>query len=79
MLWNARVSDNGKQICLCHFPIAEWNGYYKGSWHIYARMDETYHFMRKKEKALNAAICINHYIPVSMSELIRNNEVQRRK
>lgn len=77
------VSDNGKEICLCHFPIAEWNGYYKGHWHIYGhihgRMDETYQFMRKKEKALNAAACINYYTPVSINELIRNNEFHRQR
>ena len=71
------VSDDGKQICLCHFPIAEWNGYYKGSWHIYGHIhnsrNETYEFMKTKERALNAAACINNYTPVSMNELIRNN------
>ena len=73
------VSDNGKQICLCHFPIAEWNGFYKGHWHIYghihSRLDDTYYFMRNREHALNAAACINNYTPVSMNELIRNNEL----
>ena len=29
------VSDNGKQICLCHFPLAQWNKAHYGSWHIY--------------------------------------------
>lgn len=71
------VSDNGHQICLCHFPIAEWNGYYKGHWHIYGHIhnkkDETYEFMRTKERALNAAACINQYTPVSLNELKRNN------
>ena len=72
------VSDNGKQICLCHFPIAEWNGYHKGHWHIYGhihgRLDDTYYFMRNRERALNAAACINNYTPVSLNELIRNNQ-----
>ena len=25
------VTDGNKQICLCHFPIAEWNGFSHGS------------------------------------------------
>jgi calcineurin-like phosphoesterase family protein len=41
------VTDGDKQICLCHFPIAEWNGYYKGAWHI---MDI---FMVEKMKLMN--------------------------
>ena len=77
------VSDGRHQICLCHFPIAEWNGFKKGHWHIYghihARLDDTYYFMKNRERALNAAACINGYMPVSMDELIRNNNKFRKE
>jgi calcineurin-like phosphoesterase family protein len=73
------VSDGGKQICLCHFPLAEWNKFYHGSWHIYGhihnRKEETYQFMKTRERALNAAACINNYTPSSINELIRNNKI----
>lgn len=72
------VSDDGKQICLCHFPIAEWNKSRHGSWliygHIHRKKDEVYEFMKSRQRALNAAACINNYAPVSFSELLRNNE-----
>ena len=72
------ITDGDKHICLCHFPIAEWNGFHKGHWHIYGhihgRLDDTYYFMRNRERALNAAACINNYTPVSLNELIRNNQ-----
>lgn len=71
------VTDGDKQICLCHFPIAEWNGYMHGSWHIYghihSKKDETYQFMRTRERALNAGCMINNYTPATINELIRNN------
>lgn len=71
------VHDDGKEICLCHFPIAEWNGYFKGHWHIYGhihnRKNETYEFMKTKEHALNAGCMINNFTPVSFNELLRNN------
>lgn len=77
------VTDRDKQICLCHFPIAEWNGYHKGHWHVYGhihgRMNETYEFMSKKERALNAAVCINNYTPANINELIRNNNYHRER
>jgi calcineurin-like phosphoesterase family protein len=73
------VTDGDKQICLCHFPLAEWNHSHRGSWHIYGhihnRKEETYEFMKTKERALNAAACINNYTPVSVNELIRNNKL----
>lgn len=72
------VTDNGTEICLCHFPIAEWNGYHKGHTHIYGHIHsdrgETYRFMRTRKNALNAGCMINGYSPVSLRELIRNNE-----
>ena len=72
------ISDQGRQICLCHFPIAEWNGYYRSAWHIYGhihnRKNETYDFMKTKEKALNAGCMLNNYTPVSFDELIHNNK-----
>jgi len=72
------VVDGGRHICLCHFPLAEWNGSHRGSWHIYGHIHagrtETYSFMKAKEKALNAGCMINNYAPVTLEELIRNNK-----
>ena len=77
------ISDGDKQICLCHFPIAGWNGYHKGHWHIYGhihnKVDEIYYFMNKTGRALNAAACINNYTPSSINELIRNNQLFQEK
>ncbi|MGN0536560.1 MAG: metallophosphoesterase [Acutalibacteraceae bacterium] len=65
------------QICLCHFPIAEWNGFYKGDLHVYGHIHsdrgESYQFMRTK-KAYNAGCMINNYMPVTLDELIVNNK-----
>lgn len=32
------VKDGNHMIVLCHFPIAEWNKYWRGSWHIYGHI-----------------------------------------
>lgn len=71
------VQDGDKQICLCHFPIAGWNGYHRGTWHIYGHIhnqrNDVYDYMKTKEHALNAGCMINHYAPASFTELLRNN------
>ena len=68
------VSDNGVQICLCHFPIAEWNGYYKGHVHIYGhihnRKDETWEFMKTRKNAYNAGCMLYGYTPASLNEIV---------
>lgn len=81
----AHVQDKafGKtvQIHLCHFPLAEWNGYYRGAYHIFAHIHsntgKTYQIMKQFDKALNAGCMINNYKPVTFEELVLNNRVFR--
>lgn len=72
------VKDGRERIVLCHFPIAEWNGFSKGSWHIYghihARRSKTSEFMKDRRKALNAGCMLNGYEPVTFAELVENNK-----
>lgn len=74
----AHVMDGKTPICLCHFPICEWNGYWKGHLHIYGhihnRRGDTFQIMKGREGALNAGCMINHYMPVPLNELIKNNQ-----
>lgn len=72
------VSDNGTQICLCHYPLAEWFGFYKGHSHIYghihSRKDETWEFMKTRKNAYNAGCMLYGYMPVSLKELVGRGE-----
>ena len=74
-----RISDDNRQITLCHFPLAEWTGFHRGAWHIYAhihnRTDGAYQYMKNLDRALNAGCMINYYTPVSFRELERNNKL----
>lgn len=76
------VKDGDKQICICHYPLAGWNAYFHGSWHIYGhihnRKNETFEIMKKKSHALNAGCMINGYMPASFNELLRNSEAFKR-
>lgn len=73
----AYIRDGDKAVMLCHFPIAEWNGKKRGTYHIYShihnRKDDTYEFMRLQPNALNAGCMINGYRPVTLEQLIENN------
>jgi len=69
----------GKEhIILCHYPIAEWSGYFRGSWHIYGHIhnakNTAYLHMKNLEKALNTGVDICRYMPVTFRELIKYNE-----
>lgn len=68
------ISDGGVQICLCHFPLAEWNGFYKGHSHIYGhvhnRKDAAWEFMRTRHNAYNAGCMLYGYKPATLQEII---------
>lgn len=78
-----KISDNGNNICLCHFPMAEWDGFYKGYWHIFGhyhnKTDGAFQYMKTFDKALNAGCMINNFSPASLNELIRNNQAFKEK
>ncbi len=73
------ITDCREHIVLSHYPIAEWNGFYHGDYHIYGHIhnktDGAYRYMRQFDRALNAGVCINNYAPCSLNELIRNNQI----
>ncbi len=71
------VKEAGETLHLCHYPMAEWYSAFHGSWHIYGHIHnhkgDTYEIMKNRDRALNAAVCINNYMPASLQELIENN------
>ncbi|MEE1101316.1 MAG: hydrolase [Agathobacter sp.] len=70
-------------VVLCHYPMAEWYKSKHGSWHIHGHIHGdtglTARYMASIEHTLNAGVVINNYAPASMNELIKNNEVFRKK
>lgn len=72
------IKEDGKKIVLCHYPMAEWNGKTRGSWHIFAHIhaqrNEAYKVMRDMPHALNAGCMLNDFAPATFAELIANNQ-----
>lgn len=69
------VTDGRDELCLCHYPLAEWFGFYKGHYHIYGHIhnhdDETARFMKTRESAFNAGCMLYGYTPVTLEEMKR--------
>lgn len=72
------IVDGKRHICICHFPIAEWNGYFRGHYHIFGHIhnarNRAWEFMKDEPRALNAGCMLNQYMPVTFDELVKNNE-----
>jgi len=72
------LKHEGEDIFLCHYPMAEWSGFFRGSWHIYGHIhnakNAAFEYMRSLDKALNAGVEICDYMPVTFEELKACNE-----
>lgn len=68
------VRDNGTRIVLCHFPLAEWDGYWKGHWHFYGHVHNSNEgaalLMSQLERAVNVGVDVNDYMPKTALELM---------
>ena len=82
MIWDTLDGQN-VSIHMCHYPMAEWNGYFRGTYHVYGHIHNNkenmaYKIMSQFDKALNAGCMINDYRPVTLKELIVNNKKFKR-
>lgn len=72
------VKDGTERIILYHYPIAEWEGFHRGAWHIYGhihnRKDSTYEYMKILPRALNAGCMLHGYTPITFKELVSTTQ-----
>lgn len=73
-----QLNRENVQVILLHYPMAEWPHIHRGAYHLFGhihnRMDDTYCFMKERERAFNAGCMINNYAPASLREIIENNK-----
>jgi calcineurin-like phosphoesterase family protein len=73
------IWDNNRMVVISHFPMVEWDGFFRGSYHVYGHIHNNtsnfaYKCMRELDNALNAGVDINNFMPVTLDELIVNNK-----
>lgn len=70
---------DGERVILCHYPIGEWNGYFRGAWHAHGHIHNNrtgiFEYLRTQERALNVGVDINGFKPVTFKEAKENNKI----
>lgn len=71
------VDDNETQIVLCHYPLVEWNGYYRNVLHFYGHVHNTYHnettrYARDMKNAYNVGVDVIGFAPCTLKEIINS-------
>ena len=71
------IEDEGRKAVLFHYPILEWDGYFKGWYHIYGHIHNNNanfanQLLTREEfrNAFNAGIDLHDFTPQSLSQLI---------
>ena len=69
----AVINYKGVKFILCHYPIAEWAGFYKGTVHLHGHIHNrpVESWNPAKIRAFNVGVDVCGYKPVSMDEIIK--------
>lgn len=69
------VNDNGVCIVCCHYPMVEWDGYYRSTLHFYGHIhnnvgNETFKYISKVKNAYNVGVDIIGFEPRTLREIV---------
>jgi calcineurin-like phosphoesterase family protein len=75
----ARIRDGNTELVLCHYPMAEWDGFFRGVIHFYGHIhnnttNATYKIMKDIPNAYNVGADILNYRPRKLNEVIELNK-----
>lgn len=66
-----KISHNGVQIIMCHYPLLEWESCHRGAWALHGHTHGTLVLPEslKDKKIVDVGVDVWHYKPVSFIEL----------
>lgn len=68
------ISDEGRMVILFHYPIEEWNGYYRNSYMLYGHVHGNMDNIKKHPRKFNVGVDVNDFEPKTLDELIESNK-----
>ena len=73
------MKDNGRLITLCHYPMMTWPDSRHDSFMVYGHIHNSigagfWPLIRDNPHMLNAGVDVNGFYPVTLDEMIQNNE-----
>ena len=69
-----KIKDNGRDVVLMHYPIEEWDGFFRGSYHLYGHVHNSDNGLRKIDRRYNVGVDVNDFEPKTLDELIERNK-----
>ena len=80
----AEISDGNRKLVLSHYPMVEWNGFFRDTIHLYGHIhnnteNAAYHIMKDIKNAYNVGADILGFTPRTLDQVIRMNKKFREK
>lgn len=63
------IVDDYRIVILCHYPIEEWNGKYRGTYHVHGHI-HSQDIIHNIPKRFNCGVDVRNYEPVTLDEMI---------
>ena len=75
-----KINDYGVEVFMCHYPMVEWPGYYKGAIHLFGHVHNTLHnpnteYAMNMKNAYNVGVDITGFEPRTLKEILENYEL----
>jgi calcineurin-like phosphoesterase family protein len=68
------IKTDDTRIILCHYPMAEWDGFWKGHWHFYGHIHNSNEgaglIMSQIPRSVNVGVDVNDFKPKTARQLM---------
>ena len=69
------IADRNRRIILFHYPMEEWNGFFRGSYHLFGHVHNNDKKLLTIPRRYNVSADILDYEPMTLDEIIiRSNQ-----
>ena len=73
ILWGQHILEykaNKKSVVMCHYPIEEWNGYFRGAIHTHCHTHQP--DLVSATRRFNVGVDSCNYAPISLDEILEH-------
>lgn len=67
------VNDDGRMVVLFHYPIEDWNGRFRGSYHLFGHIHQNEKNAHPMPRRYNVSVDVNNYTPQTLNQLIEKH------
>lgn len=65
------VKDQGRIVALFHYPIEEWNGFFRNRYHLHGHVHNKEETLKLLDRRFNVSVDVIGYCPRTLDELIK--------